>query len=169
MEIGWIQYYKAKCVWIFTDLLQWMSKLCSCRISSPGMNCSFSSKMSKKVCVLPGVSPKGIPKSVHCKKSWWASTVANSRQKWQVNISSNIYLAQLDCIHAVIETKRLSKKNYIVFYHYNVHQHVEHCVIESISNKGWELFPHLPQMYLQTFTSINHWQIDLHTMFTITW
>ncbi|GIY39615.1 hypothetical protein CDAR_279091 [Caerostris darwini] len=41
-------------------------------------------------------------------------------------------------------TKRLHKKNRIVFHHDNARPFVERLVVECIANNGWELLPHPP-------------------------
>jgi len=134
----------------------------------------FKNVKRKKVCVSPGMLPKGIPKDIHCKKAmwcvWWDRSgiihweiISNGicywwndndkRQQWriphkngkrQLNINSDVYLAQLDRIHAAIQTKRPLKKNHIVFHHDNAPPHIERRVVESIADKGWDLLPHPP-------------------------
>ncbi|CAE1156256.1 SETMAR [Acanthosepion pharaonis] len=64
--------------------------------------------------------------------------------KWQLNVNSDVYLAQLDRLQAAIETKRPRKKNHIVIYHDNARPCVGRRVVECIANKGWELLPHPP-------------------------
>ena len=59
-------------------------------------------------------------------------------------INSDVYLAQLDRLHAAIQVKRPRKKNNIVFHHDNAKPYVEERVIESIEEKGWDLLPHPP-------------------------
>lgn len=38
----------------------------------------------------------------------------------------DVYLAQLDCLYAIIKVKRLCKKHHTAFRHNNAHPHVEH-------------------------------------------
>ena len=59
-------------------------------------------------------------------------------------LNSDVYLAQLDRLHAAIQAKRSRKKNNIVFHHDNARPHVEARVIESVEEKGWDLLPHPP-------------------------
>lgn len=156
----------------------------------------FKNVKRKKVCVSPGETPKGIPKDVHCKKAmwcvWWDRSgiihweiISNGicywwneddeRQQWRIpdkngkrqfNINSDVYLAQLDRLHAAIETKRPRKKNKIVFHHDNARPHVERRVVESIANKGWELLPHPPYSPTEAPTdyhvnrSLKNWQAN---------
>ncbi|KAK6758288.1 hypothetical protein RB195_015852 [Necator americanus] len=62
--------------------------------------------------------------------------IPDKNGKWQFNINSDVYLAQLDRLNAAIEAKRPRKKNHIVFHHDNARPHVELRVIESIADKG---------------------------------
>ena len=55
---------------------------------------------------------------------WWNNDdepqqwrIPDKSGKRQLNINSDVYRAQLDCIHATIETKRPRKKNHIVFHY----------------------------------------------------
>ena len=57
-------------------------------------------------------------------------------------LNSDVYLAQLDRLHAAIQAKRPRKKNNIVFHHDNARPHVEARVIESVEEKEWDLLPH---------------------------
>lgn len=154
----------------------------------------FKNVKRKKVCVSPSVSPKGIPKAAHCKKAmwcvWWDRSGiihweiisngicywfndADEQQQWRIldkngkrqfNINSDVYLAQLDRLHGVIEAKRPRKKNHIVFHHDNARPHVERRVVEFIANKGWDLLPHPPYSPTEAPTdyhinrSLKNWQ-----------
>ncbi|KAL6724098.1 hypothetical protein ANCDUO_02238 [Ancylostoma duodenale] len=82
---------------------------------------------------------------------WWNDD--EERQQWripdkngkrQLNINSDVYLAQRDRLHAAIKKKRPRKKNRIIFHHDNARPHVERRVVESIAKKGWKLLPHPP-------------------------
>ena len=179
---GWVPHElsennKAERVRIFTELLkrnEQTSFLNKNLVTGDESWLLFKNVKRKKVCVSPGMLPKGIPKSVHCKKVmwcvWWdrsgiihweiiSSGVCywwnddDKRHQWQIpdkngkrqlNINSDVYLAQLDRVHAAIETKRPRKKNHIVFHHDNARPHIERRVVESIVDKGWELLPHPP-------------------------
>ncbi|CAK9829644.1 Mariner Mos1 transposase [Anthophora retusa] len=92
--------------------------------------------------------------------------IPDKNDKRQFNINSDVYLAQLDRLHAAIETKRPHKKNRIVFHHDNARPHVERCVVECIANKGWELLPHPPYSLTEAPTdyhvnrSLKNWQAN---------
>ena len=92
--------------------------------------------------------------------------MADSGQKRQLNINRDVYLTQLDSIHAKIETKRPRKKNHVVFHHDNARLHVERRVIESIANKGWELLSHPPYSPIEAPTdyqvnrSLKNWLMN---------
>lgn len=60
------------------------------------------------------------------------------------NINSDVYPVQLGGLHLVIEVKRPRKNDHIVFHNKSACPHVEHRVVESFANKGWELLPHPP-------------------------
>ncbi|KAF8771599.1 Histone-lysine N-methyltransferase SETMAR like protein [Argiope bruennichi] len=92
----------------------------------------FKNLKRKKVCVWPRVSPKGITKNLHCKKAmwcvWWDRSgithweiifsgifyswngedehqqwrILDKKGKRQFNINNDVYLAQLDSLHAEI-------------------------------------------------------------------
>ncbi|CAF0955466.1 unnamed protein product, partial [Didymodactylos carnosus] len=84
--------------------------------------------------------------------------------KKQHNINNDVYLAQLDRLEAAIKAKRPRKKNHIVFHHDNARPHVEHRVIQSINDKGWELLEHSPYAPTEAPTdyhvncSLKNWQ-----------
>ena len=190
---GWVPHElsdnnRADRVRIFTELLQRNEQTPFLKnlVTGDESWLLFKNVKRKKVCVSPGVSPKGIPKHVHYKKAmwyvWWDRNGiihwevisngicywfndADERQQWRIpdkngkrqfNISSDVYLAQLDRLHAAIEAKRPRKKNHIVFHHDNARPHVERRVVEFIANKGWICFHirhiHRPK-HLRTITS----------------
>lgn len=180
-KAGWVphelsDHNKAERVRIFTDLLQRNKEAPFLKnlVTGDESWILFHNVKRKKVCVSPGVTPKGIPKNIHCKKAMWCvwwdrrgiihwEIISNGvcywwndedeGQQWRIpdkngkrqyNINSDVYLAQLDRLQAAIETRRKGKKKKIVFHHDNARPHVERRVVESIAKKGWKLLPHPP-------------------------
>ncbi len=82
----------------------------------------------------------------------------------QHNFNSDVYLAQLHRLEAAIKAKRPRKKNDIMFHRDNARPHVEHRVIQSINDKGWELLEHPPYSPTEAPTdyhvnrSLKNWQ-----------
>ncbi|GIX85740.1 uncharacterized protein CDAR_241881 [Caerostris darwini] len=76
----------------------------------------------------------------------------------------NVDHSTINRLPAAIETKRLHKKNRIVFHFYNASPHVVRRVVECIINKGWELLPHPPYSLTEAPTdyhvnlSLKNWQ-----------
>ena len=75
---GWVPHElsdnnKAERVRIFTDLLQRNEQTPFLKnlVTGDESWLLFKNIKRKKVCVSPGVAPKGIPKYVHCKKAMW--------------------------------------------------------------------------------------------------
>uniref|UniRef100_A0A914D2L3 Mos1 transposase HTH domain-containing protein n=1 Tax=Acrobeloides nanus TaxID=290746 RepID=A0A914D2L3_9BILA len=129
----------------------------------------FKNPKRKKVCIDAGQTPKRIPKVVHCKKAMWCVWWDHIEQKWRIpdrngkrqyNLNSDVYLAQLDRLQAAIEAKRQRKKNHIVFHHDNARPHVEGRVVQSITDKGWDLLPHPPYSPTDYHVnrSVKNWQ-----------
>uniref|UniRef100_A0A914ENY6 Mos1 transposase HTH domain-containing protein n=1 Tax=Acrobeloides nanus TaxID=290746 RepID=A0A914ENY6_9BILA len=93
------------------------------------------------------------------------STVKEWFVRFKSASNSDVYLAQLDRLHAAIQVKRPRKKNHIVFHHDNAKPHVEGRVIESIEEKGWDLLPH-PSYYTEAPTdyhvnrSLKNWMMN---------
>lgn len=178
---GWVPHElsdknKADRVQIFTELLRrnqeapFLENL----VTGDESWLLFKNVQRKKVCVSPGVSPKGIPKNVHCNKVmwcvWWDKSGIihweimskgfcywwnddDERQRWRIpdkdgkrqfNLNSDVYLAQLVRLHAAIQTKRPRKMNQIIFHHDNARPHIERRVVEFIANNGWDKIPHPP-------------------------
>lgn len=82
---------------------------------------------------------------------WWDDEdvrhewpIPDRNGKKQHNVNSDVYRAQLDRLEAAIKAKRPRKKNHIVFHHDNARPHVERRVVQSISDKRWELLEHPP-------------------------
>ncbi|CAF1099580.1 unnamed protein product [Didymodactylos carnosus] len=119
---------------------------------------------------MPGPCGENFGKSYPSSGKWddndvkYQWPIPDRNGKKQHNINNDVYLAQLDRLEAAIKAKRPRKKNHIVFHHDNARPHVEHRVIQSINDKGWELLEHSPYAPTEAPTdyhvncSLKNWQ-----------
>ena len=102
---------------------------------------------------------------------WWNES--DLRQEWripdkngkrQMNVNSDVFLAQLDHLQEAIKVKRLRRKK-VALLHDNASPHIEHRVVEFIDSKGCELQPHPPYSPTEASTDyhvnrlLKNWQV----------